>query len=246
MLARDVHDLAVDTVHDEIVVPNPFGQAILFFRGDAKGAEKPLRVIQGPKTLLDSHTDVVDVDPIHNEVFVPQFLTDSILVFSREARGDVAPIRIIHGPKTKMDRPDRISVDPVNNLLAITSPQGLWIFDRTDNGDVAPRSIITGPKTGLNHPNSPHGRVILYPKAKKIFLTGGAELNDKGERFGFLGIWNYGDTGDIAPWAMLKSSPASKLKITGGSFAINPAAKELLITSGGGGGVFVYRLPEVF
>ena len=161
----------VDSVHDEYIVPNPFAQALLFFRGSASGEEPPIRIIQGPKTQL-SYTDNAAVDPIHNEVFTAQFRTDAVLVFRRDVGGDVAPLRVIHGPKTKLDRPYQLSVDPVNNLLAVTTPNGLWIFNRTDNGDVAPRWIIAGPKTGLG------GDIImtpvLYPEGKKIIVAGGS------------------------------------------------------------------------
>jgi len=35
-----------------IVVPNPFANAILTFRGGANGQEPPIRVLQGPKTRM--------------------------------------------------------------------------------------------------------------------------------------------------------------------------------------------------
>ena len=140
--ARTSHDISVDSMHDEIAVPNPFAQAILFFGGGAKGAEAPIRIIQGPKTMLN-YSDNVTLDPIHREAYVAQLMNDAILVFRSDADGDVAPVRLIHGPKTKLDRPVRVSVDPVNNLLAVTTIQGVWFFNRTDNGDVAPRSIIS-------------------------------------------------------------------------------------------------------
>ena len=111
--SRLSHDIAIDSIHDEIAVANPFAEALLFFRGGANGDEAPIRTIQGPKTLLAPHTDNVAVDPIHNEVFTAQLRTDAVLVFRRDAVGDVAPIRIIHGPKTKLDRPFRIAVDQI-------------------------------------------------------------------------------------------------------------------------------------
>ncbi len=47
-----MHDIRYDAIHDEIVVSNPFAQAILTFRGSATGEEAPIRVIQGPKTMI--------------------------------------------------------------------------------------------------------------------------------------------------------------------------------------------------
>jgi hypothetical protein len=48
-----MHSFAYDAIHDEIVVTSPLAQAILFFRGSAIGEESPVRVIQGPHTLID-------------------------------------------------------------------------------------------------------------------------------------------------------------------------------------------------
>ena len=62
-----MHDIRYDAVHDEIVVPVPYAQAILTFRGGADGQEGPIRIIQGMKTgEIGSR---LDVDPVHNEIF---------------------------------------------------------------------------------------------------------------------------------------------------------------------------------
>ena len=135
-------------------MPNPFAQALLFFRGGADGDEAPIRVIQGPKTLLTYPTDNLVLDGVHREVFVAQSFTNSVFVFRSDVGGDVAPIRIIRGPKTMLDRPIHVGVDPVNNLIAVTSNTGLWIFNRTDNGDVAPKWIIAAPNTGWESTNT--------------------------------------------------------------------------------------------
>ena len=244
LVPRTTHEIGVDTLHDEIVVPNPFAEAILVFRGGAKGEERPIRILQGPKTQL-GYTDNVAVDPIHNEIYVVEFRTDSILVFPREANGDVAPIRIIHGPKTRLDRPMRISVDPVNNLMAVTSIAGLLLFNRTDNGDVAPRTVIAGPKTGLGGEGSLIYKAVLNPKSKKIIVAGGTRASTPGgTRGAFLGIWNYGDYGDVPPWAILRGNATTKLRGTNGGLDVNPDAQEVLVLSGGG--MLVYHLPEFF
>ncbi|MBI2816806.1 MAG: hypothetical protein HYX72_07685 [Acidobacteria bacterium] len=235
LLARTVHDIAVDNLHDEIVVPNPFAQAILFFRREAHGEELPIRVIQGPKTML-GYSDVLDVDPVHNEVIIPQSFSDAVFVFRRDVGGDVAPIRVIHGPKTRLDRPEAVAVDPVNNLIAVMTRQGVMVFNRTDSGDVAPRWVITGPKTGVSGAGTIR-RIVLYPEGKKIFATGGVrgDYLDVENRGAFLGVWKYGDQGDIPPWGVLKGVS---------SVALNPEAKEVI--GGGSRGVNAYHVPELF
>lgn len=252
--ARTSHYIAVDSIHDELAVPNPFAQAILFLRGGANGNESPLRIIQGPKTLLNA-PDNVAVDPVHREVFTASYPTDSILVFRGDVGGDVEPIRILHGPNTKLDRPIRVEVDAANNLLAVVNDSAIMIFNRTDNGDVAPKWIISGPKTGLGTRYGTRD-VKLFPEGKKIIA--GAAIRARGEargaqtsgeggegRFGgprFIGVWKYGDNGDVAPWAVLNATPTTK--IPGSRLAINPEGGDLVV--GGDGQVSVYHLPEIF
>src|SRR2546425_6616553 len=157
-----MHDVRYDAVHDEIIVPVPYAQAILTFRGGADGQEGPIRIIQGPKTgAIGSR---LDVDPIHNEIF--SYTGNTVTVYSREANGDVAPIRVIKGPDTQLKRPYGIAVDPVNDILVIglnsnfgsdepitvedtesLEKGAILIFNRTDSGNVKPRGIIRGPKS---------------------------------------------------------------------------------------------------
>ena len=212
-MARTTHEIAIDTVHDEIVVPNPFAQALLFFRGNAKGNEKPLRIIQGPKTLLggDMDTDNVSIDNVNNEVYVTQESADSILVFSNRANGDVAPVRVLHGPKADMRFPRRVTVDPVNNLMAVVASKGIEIYPRTANGDVAPTCIITGPKTGLGGGEGMTlSKALLNPAAKTIIFGGGGRRTPgaraEGDEGGgsFTAIWKYGDCGDVPPLYKMK------------------------------------------
>src|SRR5579864_5336174 len=92
-LSRTMHDIRYDAVHDELVVPVPYAQAIVTFRGGADGQEAPIRTIQGPHA--GSIGSRLDVDPIHNEIFTYSGVRNEITVFAREANGDVAPIRVI-------------------------------------------------------------------------------------------------------------------------------------------------------
>ena len=62
-----MHDIRYDEIHDEVVVPNQFAQAILTFAGGASGETPPIRVIQGPRTQL-IRPERLDIDPTHNEI----------------------------------------------------------------------------------------------------------------------------------------------------------------------------------
>ena len=249
LLSRTSHQIVMDPVHDEMILTNPFAEAILFFKGGAKGEEAPIRVIQGPDTkLLHIGTDNISVDPVNGEVFTVNELTDSILVFNRLANGNVAPIRTIHGTKTRLNGPRRAEVDPVNNLLIVAQmgdPKGILIFNRTDRGDVAPKSVISGPKTGMEGEGVK--RHVLYPAGKKIFaLVRSARIDGTRGNNGFIGVWNYSDNGDVPAYAMLRASALTKLESAGG-IALNPAAKEIIVDSGATpSSLLIFRLPELF
>ena len=241
--ARTNHQIAIDSVHDEVVAPNPFAQAILFFRGGANGEEAPLRVIQGPKTML-AYVDNVSVDPIHNEVVAAQTLTDAVLVFDREKGGDVAPIRVIHGPRTRMEQPWKTSLDPINNLIVVTTKTSILFFDRTAEGDTPPKWAIEGP--GLRELSPRILTPVVYPEGKKVFVS--LRVRKTGDNA--IAVWNYGDNGDVPPWGVIKSTPTTRLNvITNGGLTINPAAREVMALAGdeyGSERILIFRAPELF
>lgn len=249
LLSRTSHQMAVDSVHDELVITNPFAEAILFFKGSASGEASPIRVIQGPKTmLLHTGVDNVSVDPIHDEVFTANEHTEAVYVFDRKASGDVAPLRMIRGPKTRLNGVRRAEVDPVNNLLVVAQmgePKGILIFNRTDSGDVAPRAIISGPKTGMESEGVK--RLVVHPEGRKIFALVREKKTAVGRKDGgFIGVWNYSDTGDVPPYAVIRVSPSTKL-VSPGGIALNPEAKEIIVDSGASPpSLIVYHLPELF
>jgi len=223
-LSRTSHAIAFDEKNDEIVVPNPYGEAVLFFRGAASGDEAPIRTIQGPHTLLQDN-DELALDPVHGELIVPT--RQAILIFSRLANGDVAPLRVIAGPKTRINRARGIAVDPVNNIIAIGNrdPQGILIFNRTDEGDVSPRSVIAGPKTGIYATkgftvNPARQELIATVEARGVQVT-----RNIGESF--VGIWNYSDNGDVAPKATIKG--ASTMLIAPRGAALDLEHQEIFV-----------------
>jgi hypothetical protein len=258
--ARTSHHIAIDAVHDELAVPNPFAQAILFFHGGVNGNEAPIRIIQGPKTLLNA-VDNVALDPVHREVFTASFPNDSILVFRSDGGGDVEPIPILHGPHTKLDRPIRVEVDPVNNVLAVVTDNAILVFNPSDHGDVNPKWIISGPKTGVGTRFGTRD-VKLFPEGKKILAgakiraRGGARSAEtsgedgEGSRGGqgFIGVWKYGDNGDVAPWAVLNATPITEMPGSGIRMALIPERGDLVIggSSEGTGRLITYHIPEMY
>ena len=235
LLARTMHDIRYDALHDELLVPNQFAQAILVFRGGVDGEEAPLRVIQGPKTQL-KRPDRLDVDPVHNEILIPD--GDRILVFPREANGDVAPIRVIQGPDTRLNT-STLAVDPVHNLIITSTASRLMIFNRTDEGNVKPRAVINGPKTGIVRIN----QIQMYAPKGWIVATqpGGEGVEPEGV---FVGIWSIHDQGDVPPRWML-GGPKSTLKKPRG-VVLNPKHKELIVADMRLNSVLTFYFPELF
>jgi len=240
-LARTSHAIAFDDKNDEIVVPNPFAEAVLFFRGGASGDEAPIRSIQGQKTLLQDN-DELTLDTVHGEVIVPT--RQAILVFSRLANGDAAPVRVIGGPKTRINRARGIAVDPVNNIIAIGNrdPNGILIFNRTDDGDVAPLRIISGPKTGIYATKG----FTINPARRELVATVEARGVQVNRNLGdsYVGVWNYSDNGDVAPKAILKGVDTGLIAPRGA--ALNLKDQEMYVIDKVQNGFFAFALDRLF
>ena len=114
-LNRNMHAVRYGRKRDEIHVTNQFAQAVLTFRGGASGQEPPIRIIQGPKTLLEN-PGTLEIDEVNNEIFVPQPGSENVLVFPLTANGDVAPLRILRSGRQNGWTPARpgggIAVEP--------------------------------------------------------------------------------------------------------------------------------------
>lgn len=151
-LSRTMHGVAYDALHDEIIVPVALSGAILVFRGEARGNEPPVRVIQGSDTgLIRPHT--ANVDPVSGEILAGDPSARGVLVFDRLAHGNVKPKRVIAGPRTQFREIVGVASDTKSNTIVVASrtpggPSGLFMFNRLDEGNVAPRRTIAGPLTG--------------------------------------------------------------------------------------------------
>src|SRR5439155_20173303 len=129
--------------------------------------------IQGARPGLP-RPETVAVDEKNDEIIVGDPGDRRVLVYRRAADGDAAPIRRIQGPRTKLLKIVGVAVDPVRDVLVVSSYSrlpggvtGLLIFGRTDQGDVAPRRVIAGPKTGITRLR----QIALDPATGKIFAA---------------------------------------------------------------------------
>lgn len=251
MLARSMHSIVYDAVHDEIIVPNSFSNAVFTFRGGSNGEEAPIRVIQGLKTGL-VYTDQLDADPIHNEIFVPMRGEHGgvIHVFDRTAQGNVAPIRILGGPDAGLSG-GGIAVDPEHDLLLAGGRDGLRIFNRTDNGNVKPLRIITGgPKSGTTGPSAP----VMVPGTRMFIAStrkfGAARktvedtnnFQSAEEAQSFLGVWSIDDDGDVAPRWTIAHNILTEVR----NLAVDPKHKTVIVADKGLNAILTFSFPEAF
>lgn len=234
-----MHGIGYDEIHDEIVVPQAFSQAVLTFRGGATGEEAPIRIIQGSLTQLKA-PDRLAIDPVHNEIFIVE--RGYVLVFPREANGNVAPIRRLEGPNTGIGGFSFVAIDPIHDLLIHAGGERIRIFDRTASGNVKPKAIIGGPKSGFNGPNgaiavhAPTGMIIASSRVSGS--SGSQQLNNVGE----VAVFSIHDHGDVRPrWTMGQGF----LKVPRG-VAVDPERESLIVSDKIGNRIVTFHLPEIF
>jgi hypothetical protein len=234
-----MHGIGYDDIHDEIVVPQAFAQAVLTFRGGASGEEAPIRVIQGSRTQLKA-PDRMAIDPVNNEIYIVE--QGYILVFPREANGNVAPIRRLEGPDTGIAGFSFIAIDAIHNVLIHGGGGKIRIFDRTANGNATPKAIIGGPRSGFHGPNgaiavhAPTGMIIAASRVSGE--DGSQQLNNVGE----VAIYSINDKGDVAPrWTIGRGF----LKVPRG-VALDPDAKSMIVSDKVGNRIVTFHLPEIF
>jgi 6-phosphogluconolactonase (cycloisomerase 2 family) len=161
---EDPHGLALDTRNKLIFVSN-FGNADLRGAGgrygkfeppsitvypmEASGNVKPVRIIEGPKTLMNWPAHMAFHEE-RQELFVANDADNSILVFRGSDQGDAAPIRTIKGSKTGIKSPPGIALDSKLGELYVANmgTPSVTVFPVTANGDVAPIRTIRGAAAG--------------------------------------------------------------------------------------------------
>ena len=179
--------LDVDTMHDEIFVPD--GEKILVYRRDANGNVPPIRVIQGDNTLL-KRAKALAVDPVHNLIAIGteegkgKDRRANVLLFNRTDEGNVMPRAVIRGPSVGSPNSTEHAIGqmqmyPPKGWIIVTIPGALYSWDSTDwapfvgvwsindNGEVPPRWKLGGPKSTLKRPRG----VVLDPRNKEMIVA---------------------------------------------------------------------------
>jgi DNA-binding beta-propeller fold protein YncE len=186
---------------------------IAIFARLADANAKPVRKIEGQRSLLGRTMHAIAYDELHDEFMVPQQFGQAILTFAGDANGEVPPKRIIQGSKTRLQAPDRLAVDPVHNEIFVPE-DALLVYDREAQGNVAPIRVIEGPDTGLGA-----SAVAVDPINNLVIVASGGGGGTK------FRVFNRTDSGNVKP-KMVISGPRS----LGGPFAIYPQRKLIIAT----------------
>ncbi|HEX3761045.1 MAG TPA: hypothetical protein VHW23_20260 [Kofleriaceae bacterium] len=177
--------VAIDLVHDELVVPRlavgaptPFGvDGVQVYPRTASGDVAPLRSITGPTTQIVNPVDIVlratSDEIITNSLSVGGQFVPSVLGFPRTASGDATPSRVLSGTTTHLDEfTNFLAYDgAADEIYADTGiERGYAAFPGTANGDVAPMRMVVGPDSALHALrgiafDAAHQRVIVIDSA---------------------------------------------------------------------------------
>jgi DNA-binding beta-propeller fold protein YncE len=237
LLGRTMHGIDYDEGRDEIVVPQQFGQAILIFKGSAAGETRPIRVIQGSRTMLTA-LDRVAVDSVNHEIYVPE--GDRVLVFDLLANGNVAPKRVLGGPDTGFTGAGAVAIDTTRNIIVVgaeaRSADGrglpeLAIFDRTAQGNAKPKRVITGAKSRLND----SGNIRIYSEGGLVFTT---------QQSGYVAVWSLDDDGDVPPRYTV-GGPNGLLEKPRG-LDLDPKHNAVIVSDKALNAVLTYEMPQLF
>jgi len=121
--------------------------SISVYKMDASGDAAPIRLITGPKTMLNWPAHLF-FDEQHQELYVANDGNDSVLVFRPTDDGDAAPARFVKGPKSHIKNPTGVAVDLKTDELFVANMgnHSATVYKRTAEGDEAPiRTIRSAP-----------------------------------------------------------------------------------------------------
>src|SRR5581483_11144136 len=115
------------------------------------GDVAPIRVIKGPKTMLDNPTGLA-LDLKNRELFVANFGNHMATVYPMNAEGNVAPLRVIRSappdaPSPMLGNPHSIRFDSKRKEILVANcvahPQ-IVSFPRMAEGNPKPSKAIAG------------------------------------------------------------------------------------------------------
>jgi DNA-binding beta-propeller fold protein YncE len=146
--------------------------SITVYEKDASGDVAPLRVISGPKTLMNWPTAIA-VHPDRGEIFVANDTADIVTVYKLDANGDVAPIRTLKGTRTMIKNPTGIAVDTKNNELWVSNfgSHSATVFPIDASGNVTPKRVIRSGPIDAPSPMMGNPHTIAFDSKREEILV---------------------------------------------------------------------------
>jgi DNA-binding beta-propeller fold protein YncE len=146
--------------------------SITVYRKDAQGDVEPLRVIQGPKTLMNWPTSIA-VHPDRGELFVANDTADSVTVYRADASGDAAPIRVLKGPRSMIKNPTGVALDLKNNELWVANfgSHSATVFPVDAAGDPVPKRVIRSGPANAPSPMLSNPHTVAYDTKRDELLV---------------------------------------------------------------------------
>jgi DNA-binding beta-propeller fold protein YncE len=210
--------IAVDPVHDEILVGDTTARAVFVFDRKAHGDVAPKRALYGDQTKL---LDVVGVavDPKRNVIVVASRSASTIglVTFDRNANGNVPPRTVISGPKTGLAHFRQVAVDPGAGRIFIAQQS-------------MREKQLEAYRADKPRPEEEFKKALQSSTGR----TG----------TGFIGVWDIDDNGDVPPRGIIQG-PMSRL-IAPGGVALDPKRGEVYAIDGGSSAFFTYLVPQFF
>ena len=179
--------LIADEERQELLMTIQDDHAVVVFKKTAKDQEAPVRLIQGPKTLMaDPHG--IALDPKRGEIYVTNWgSNNSRTPFdpNQNAQGRAARARKANWPTPRE-----------NNIPSSGKfqPPSITVFSKDASGDVAPLRVIQGTKTMMDWPTS----IAVHPDRGELYVA-----NDTGDS---VTVYKSDANGDVAPIRTLKGT----------------------------------------
>jgi hypothetical protein len=227
--------MALDNDTGELFLSVQYPPQVAVYSKTANGEDKPVRLIEGPKTNL-SDVHGLALDTRNKLLYINswgnisdyrvagsgRFEPPSIEVFHADANGDVAPLRVIQGPKTQLDWPGAMSIDAATGDLYVANDvgQSILVFHGADQGDVAPFRVIKGSKTHLSYPTG----VFVDTKNKEVWATNYGNSSAT--------VYPLAANGDVPPLRIIRGAGVDKQSLRFGktqAIAYDTKREEILV-----------------
>jgi len=101
--------IAVDNIHDEVLILDSTSNSILVFSRTANGNISPLRSITGNATALNQPRAIA-LDSINDIIYVANYGGNSITSYPRTGNGNLAPVKSFGSPQLTLTNPTSITV----------------------------------------------------------------------------------------------------------------------------------------